>query len=574
MILALRKRTQVASLSALFILEMIPSVAMRRFVTLALSFVGLFDAVYLWWVYASPSHPMACLGTGCDVVRASAYAHVWGVPTPVYGVAMYATLAILAFAEVMAGRILAAVIRTLILLLAAAGLVVSAILTSIEAFKLHAFCDWCLLSAIVVTLILIVSALGMRRAAPPPEGIAALQMVRAQFVLFIIAVIVGLVVFWHLSHSGEFAAAQRVNAATLEARLVRPDSPATGNLASPVTVVEFGDFDCPFCKLTQTSVQQLLKQYGSQIKFVFRQFPMDLLNPNMHPEAEKAAEASECAAAQGKFWQADPLFYQNQPNLAVPALEKYAAQLGLNTSQFDQCLSSGQMAARVRRDFEDGRAVGVNGTPTFFVNGREMLAPTYAQLSQAVDAALARTGLTTAQAGNAKARSTQAASAENSGVKSTASGNGAAAPAASIPSLNAGNPFSQVAQSNPLACSAQDASLAQPTLIHTAAAQKIYESRPKPVFVDIRSADEYAAGHIAGAISIPIEEIQQQWSSLPRNRMLVFYQANQGGSGEDVCAFSRAAARVLLLHGYDPSRVKVYEDGLDGWKKSGLPVAK
>jgi protein-disulfide isomerase/rhodanese-related sulfurtransferase/uncharacterized membrane protein len=532
--------------------------ATRRLFTLALSFLGLFDSIYLWWAYTSPSHPLVCVvGTGCDVVRASSYSHLWGLPVPFYGVAMYGALAILCFAEVLSGMLLGKLIRSMILIISGGGFLASLVLSGIEAFRLHAWCAWCVLSAIVVTFIFIVAIDGIWRPSLPTESLTILKAVRAQFVLFVIALGLGIAGFVHLSHSGEFTASKPASAAVLDQRLVGPDSPVTGNPQAFVTVVEFGDFECSICKLAQKSVDRMLDQYGSKIRFVFRQFPMSMADPHMHPEAEKAAEASECAAAQGKFWQAEGLFFQKQPNLSVPDLESYASQLGLNTGQFDQCLSSGAMASRVHQDFEDGWSVGVRATPTFFV-GHHMIVgpPQYSALAQLLDSQLAGHGAATAQGG----------------TSSAAPGN---QPAASSGTLAVGSPFSQFQQANPLACSADEASMPQPTLIRTPEAQKLYNSTPKPVFVDVRDPKSFAAGHIDGAINIPVEDIEQKWSTLPKNRLIVFYEGGeQGGSPDDVCAFSRAAARVLFLHGFDRAKVKVYQDGLKGWEKAGLPVAR
>ncbi len=539
---------------------------MRKFLILALSFVGLFDALYLWWVYTSPSHPLVCLGTGCDVVRASSYAHLWGVPLPLFGVAMYGALALLAFAETLGGKALFTPIRYATLLVSGGGFIASIVLTGIEAFVVHAWCAWCLLSAITVTLIL---ALAMWRVARPPgqpEGAAALNAVRGQFALLVVVLAVGIPAFVHLSHSGELAPAKPVAPETLAARLVRPDSHATGNVDSPVTVVEFGDFECPMCGLAQQTVENVLQQYGSRIRFVFRQFPLT----GVHPQAEKAAEASECAANQGKFWQAEKLFYQKQSDLSVNALESYAAQLGLDTKQFDECLSSGSMAARVQQDAADGKALGVRGTPTFFV-GRQMIVgpPNPAQFFQLIGQQISAYG-TMKQAVSAPAPPAAALRPSTPG----------ATPASSPPaSLDAsgngdlgGGVFAQIQAQSALACSPDEAKLQKPTLIRTAEAEALFKN--KAVFVDVRPARKFATEHIPGAINIPVEEIGQRASQLPKDNILVFYErGEQGGSPDDVCAFSRAAARAVIAQGFDQSRVKVYQDGLKGWKQAGLPVS-
>ncbi len=541
----------------------------RKFLLLALSFLGLFDSLYLWWVYTSPSHPLVCLGTGCDVVRASSYSHVWGLPVPLYGVALYGALVLLAFAETLGGRVLFTPIRYLMLLVSAGGFAVSLVLSGLEAFVIHAWCAWCVLSAITVTLI---AALALWRVTRPPEpvtGQAALASVRWQFGLFVVALLVGIPAFAYLARSGELPLPKPKPAAVVAAHLVRPDSYSTGDPNSPVTVVEFADFQCPMCRLAQQTVENILSQYGSRIRFVFRQFP----EKTIHPYAEKAAEASECAGEQGKFWQAEKLFYQKQSDLRVPALEGYAAQLGLNTQQFDECLTSGRMKSRVQQDIADGKALGVVGTPTFFVGRQEILgAPDPEYFSRLITEQLAASVQSPSPAAGAPATSTSPAKSTSTSPSGNASLN------ASSASLGAGEPlgsntFSQLQAQSALACNPDEANLESPTLIRTAEAEELFKA--KAVFVDVRSAKKFAEGHIPGAVNIPVEEIGQEGSKLPKNRTLVFYQGGeQGGSPADVCAFSRAAARSVLAQGFNKALVKVYQDGLKGWLDAGLPASR
>lgn len=542
---------------------------MRKFLILALSFVGLFDSLYLLWAYTSPAHPLICLGTGCDVARASSYSHLWGLPLPLFGVAMYGVLALLAVGESLGGSILYPVIRYAMLVISGAGFVASLALSGIEAFVLHAWCAWCVLSAVVVTLILILAIYGVARPRPPLDDASALRAVRGQFVLFIIALIAGSAAFARLSHSGEMAPAKPVSEATLEERLVRPGSHATGDLNSPVTVVEFGDFECPMCGLAQKTVDQMLKDYGDKIRFVFRQYPL----VHAHSQAEKAAEASECAAEQGKFWQAEKLFYQKQSDLSVKALKGYAQQLGLDTNKFDECLSSGAMAARVQQDMADGNAVGVVGTPTFFVGHQKITGPPqYEELSQLLNQQLASHGSAplspTTQGQPSPSSQNPSSQASKGGQPGAPLGQGSGA------ALGGGSIFSQMQAQSSLACSPDEAKQQQPTLIRTPEAKKLFEGSPKALFVDVRSAQDFAADHIPGAMNLPVEDIPQQWNKLPQDQVIVFYEGGErSGSPDDVCAFSRAAARVVLAHGFDKAKVKVYQDGLKGWQQAGLPVA-
>ena len=146
---------------------------------------------------------------------------------------------------------------------------------------------------------------------------------------------------------------------------VAADGPARGPATAPVTIVEFSDFQCPFCARLIPTLDQVKAKYGDKVRIVFRQFPLP-----MHPNAEKAAEASLCALEQGKFWELHDYMFKNQQQLAVDALKSKAAELGIKPEAFNTCLDSGKYASRIQEDIKAGSAVGVSGTPAMFINGR------------------------------------------------------------------------------------------------------------------------------------------------------------------------------------------------------------
>jgi protein-disulfide isomerase len=145
------------------------------------------------------------------------------------------------------------------------------------------------------------------------------------------------------------------------------DDPGIGPESAPVLIVEFSDFQCGYCaRFANETLDQILDTYGNRIRLVFRDFPLI----SIHPNAQKAAEATQCAHEQDKYWEYHDLLFQNQQALDVDNLKEYAQRLGLDTAAFNECLDSGRYATEVQSDLADGQSYGVRGTPTFFINGR------------------------------------------------------------------------------------------------------------------------------------------------------------------------------------------------------------
>jgi protein-disulfide isomerase len=147
---------------------------------------------------------------------------------------------------------------------------------------------------------------------------------------------------------------------------ITPEDHIQGPENAAATLVEYGDYECPYCGRAYPIVKRVQKHFGKGLRFVFRNFPLS----EMHPQAESAAETSEFAGAHGKFWEMHDGLFENQERLGRPLYLELAQAMSLSAEQLQQALEEGKYQKRVRADFSTGVSSGVNGTPTFFINGK------------------------------------------------------------------------------------------------------------------------------------------------------------------------------------------------------------
>ena len=167
---------------------------------------------------------------------------------------------------------------------------------------------------------------------------------------------------------------------------VSPEDHGQGDPDAKCTLVEYGDYECPHCGRAYPIVKRLQKHFGKRLFFVFRDFPLS----QMHPHAESAAETAEFAGAEGKFWEMHDLLFENQDRLGNALLRELTAELGLDAAELLQALEERKYLARVRADFSGGVRSGVNGTPTFFINGQRNDGPfDYLDLVEVIERAIA-----------------------------------------------------------------------------------------------------------------------------------------------------------------------------------------
>lgn len=183
---------------------------------------------------------------------------------------------------------------------------------------------------------------------------------------------------------------------SVQALVDRPDAYTKGGLNAKVVLTEFGDFQCPACAASQSTVTRLMNEYGADLKLVFRHFPLV-----GHPLAQVSAEAAEAAGAQGRFWEMHDALYKNQTEWgdtskslseaqATELFKKYGRDMGLDEAKFSQDMSQNAYRSNITSDMDSGGRSGVNATPTFFINGVKAKNPSYQTLKEMIDQALSK----------------------------------------------------------------------------------------------------------------------------------------------------------------------------------------
>jgi protein-disulfide isomerase len=169
---------------------------------------------------------------------------------------------------------------------------------------------------------------------------------------------------------------------------IAAEDPVLGLANAPVTVIEFSDFQCPFCRQVMPTLKKLREAYGDRVRIVWKDFPLT----SIHPQAFKAAEAGQCAREQNKFWEYHDRLFENQQALQLDFLKKYAVDAGLDTAKFNACLDTAKYAERVQAQMGVGNQLGVSSTPSLFVNGRMVNgAQPYETFAAIIDEELERT---------------------------------------------------------------------------------------------------------------------------------------------------------------------------------------
>lgn len=345
--------------------------------------VGLFASTYLAITYLTGA-PIVCgIVSGCEIVRASAWATTFGIPRPILGLVFYGAILVSLIIRTYKPRHKPDFWKSVTLLATFFGFIESGFLTLVQTFEIRAYCVWCLLSALCATILFILSFFEGEDHLPENLVLRELKVV---FISLATAFVVGGLALWLMltSHVGGALPSFLPGGSTAPTQndILPADLPYEGPATSTVTIVEYLDLQCPGCKAFYPIMKQIRRDYAGRIKFAARVFIL----PEIHANSKGAGIAAECARRQGKYYDFIDAALLNQENLTRSDLIGYAESLHLDKQQFDACLDDPTAADRVVNDRKAGEALGVSGTPTIFFND-EVLGgiPTYAQFKKLID---------------------------------------------------------------------------------------------------------------------------------------------------------------------------------------------
>ena len=377
----------------------------------ALALLGVGIAAYLLYakvrIKFDATFASACAFSGklnCDLVQTSPYSELFGVPIALLAIPTYVMMAFLAFyAALTRDRDAREIAHGALFGLGAATTLYAVYLAYLSAFVIKAFCLFCISMYVVqlaVAILAYFAAEGRLAGLLKRMLDAALVFPRPMphaVVAFSLALAAATLAF-HYSKQVVMERSLRTVAqaetpkpqtSSVEGRAsgpaegpvevpVGPNDYVTGPASAPVTVVVFSDFQCPYCRILASEMKKLRAKYQGQARFVFKHFPMnEECNPGMstdkpHREACRAAKVAHCAHVQGKFVEMHDRLFEGQDELSDAFYDKVAAELGLDKGRFTQCLSDPKTDQKVRDDVMLGRRLGLNSTPTIFVNGRQV----------------------------------------------------------------------------------------------------------------------------------------------------------------------------------------------------------
>lgn len=347
--------------------------------------VGLFSSLYLTITYLTGKPIVCAVVSGCEIVRASAWATTFGIPRPVLGLAFYGAIILSLAIRTYAPHHRPDFWKSITLLATFFGFVESGFLTLVQVYEIRAFCFWCIVSAVAATILFGLSFFeGDERLA---DNLVAREL-KWMFVAFFAATLTGALALWFMLAKPGGGTLPAIGPATVGLAEIAPaDAPSEGPATSTVTVTEFMDLQCPGCLDYYPIIRKIRDEYRGRIRFVQRIFML----PELHPNSKGAAIAAYCAEKQGKFFEFADAALVNQRALTRDDLKRYASALHLDLKAFDACLDDPAMADRAVAERKTGETFGIDSTPTIFINDEKLSEPPgYAQFKKLIDEKLGK----------------------------------------------------------------------------------------------------------------------------------------------------------------------------------------
>jgi len=350
-----------------------------------LGWFGLIVATELTWVYyksyGDPSYHPGCeinATIDCKAVALSPYSRFLGLPNSIYGIAVYSLVLILIPFRLKSHFRIFKHLELYLALLALVSFVMSVYLAYISFFVLHTICIWCTTLYGIDLLFLVLAILALDKPGKIQEQISEdWKLLRTEpRVLGLVLVLAasGLTIFiilFYRSRNQIIIPPAEGPAVTINIK----SDPVIGPSRAPVTIIEFSDFQCPYCRETATAIKNIQKKYPTDVRLVFKNFPLDgkcnpMLKGSPHPDGCFAAIASECAHKMGKF---EPMYdrLMSATNYSPEAMMGMAGELGLDLNEFGFCLKSGPAQQEVFNDIADAMKLDIKGTPLLIINGRK-----------------------------------------------------------------------------------------------------------------------------------------------------------------------------------------------------------
>ncbi len=333
---------------------------------------------HIGYLYGGAADTGLCAGAhvSCEEAAKSVMAEIGGLPIAALGLGFYLTVLLLAgawrFAEDRFPRI-----PDVLLITSGLSVVYSAVLGGYTIFALERFCPLCLgLYGVNAALFATSFVTHPGRKEGGIHPFAGLPKASAAWLALALMVVMTVAAQGRYAY-GAKAAHVRGPAPQLAAQAVEVvlgDSPGRGPETTPVVIVEFSDFQCPHCQRLANNLREAAKKAPKAFRYHFKHYPMDhqcnpAINKPFHANGCRTAYAAECARQQGRFWPLHDAMFENRTKLGAEDLQKYAREVGLDVDRWAACIDDDKTKARVLADIEQGRALGVRGTPTFFVNG-------------------------------------------------------------------------------------------------------------------------------------------------------------------------------------------------------------